>query len=282
MTGLAGPIWLLGCGKMGGALATGWLEAGLRPAELAVVEPTAEVRAVWRERGATAVAAAAELAAPHRPDEVPQALVVAVKPQQMAEVLTSLAGRVPPTTVIVSIAAGTPIAAFTDALGADRPVVRAMPNTPAAVGRAATALVANAAADDAARALATTLMAAVGETVWLEDEEQMHAVTALSGSGPAYVFLLMEAMAAAGERQGLPGELAARLARATVAGAGELARQSPLGAAALRRNVTSPGGTTAAALQVLMADDTLGELLARAQAAAAARSRALARSESET
>ena len=281
MSGLAGPIWLVGCGKMGGALADGWLAAGLVPARLTVVEAASEIRDAWAARGALTVAEPAALPAPDRPEDVPQALVVAVKPQQMASVLASLAGKVPPATAVVSIAAGTPIATFTAALGAHRPVVRAMPNTPAAIGRGATALVANAACDDATRALATTLMGAVGQTVWLDDEAQMHAVTALSGSGPAYVFLLVEAMTRAAVERGLEPTLAAELARATVGGAGELVRTSAEPAATLRRNVTSPGGTTAAALEVLMAADGLQPLMNRAIAAAADRSIALAKPEDE-
>jgi pyrroline-5-carboxylate reductase len=273
---LTGPLWLVGGGKMGSALAEGWIEAGLPASALTVVDPDAATRERWTGRGASAVAAVGELAAPDRPDAVPQALILAVKPQQMADVLAALHGRVPPATAVISIAAGIPIADFAAALGERRPIVRVMPNTPSAVGRGISALVANAAAGDEVRALATRLMAAVGETVWLEDEGQMHAVTALSGGGPAYVFWLIETMAAAGAAQGLDGEVAARLALSTVAGAGELARRSDEPPDQLRRNVTSPGGTTAEALAVLMADDGLAPLMDRALRAAAARSRVLA------
>jgi pyrroline-5-carboxylate reductase len=273
---LTGPLWLVGGGKMGSALAEGWIDAGLPVGALTVVEPNAEPRERWAERGAVALADVGALPAPDRPGAVPQALVLAVKPQQMADVLAALHGHVPPATAVISIAAGIPIAAFADALGARRPVVRVMPNTPAAVGRGISALVANAAAGDDVRALATQLMAAVGDTVWLDDESQMHAVTALSGGGPAYVFWLIETMAAAGAAQGLDPAVAARLALATVAGAGELARQNPEPPDQLRRNVTSPGGTTAEALAVLMADDGLAPLMDRALRAAAARSRVLA------
>ena len=273
---LTGPLWLVGGGKMGSALAQGWLAAGLPAAALTVVEPAPAQRDAWAAEGAATCGGVDELAAADRPAEVPRALVLAVKPQQMDEVLAALQGRVPPTTAVVSIAAGVPIATFARALGAERPIVRAMPNTPAAVGRGISALVANAAADTEARALATSLMTAVGETVWLADEGQMHAVTALSGGGPAYVFWLIETMAAAGVAQGLDAEVAARLALATVAGAGELARRGDEPVDALRRNVTSPGGTTAEALAVLMADDGFAPLMDRALRAAATRSRVLA------
>ena len=273
---LTGPLWLVGGGKMGAALARGWIDAGLPAAALTVVEPDPRTREDWAARGATTLAAVQELAGPDRPEAVPRALVLAVKPQQMADVLATLHGRVPPATAVISIAAGIPIASFAAALGEHRPIVRVMPNTPSAVGRGISALVANAAADDAVRALATRLMTAVGETVWLDDERQMHAVTALSGGGPAYVFWLIETMAAAGVAQGLDAEVAARLALSTVAGAGELARRSDEAPDQLRRNVTSPGGTTAEALAVLMADDGLAPLMERALGAAAARSRVLA------
>ncbi len=278
---LAGPFWLVGGGKMGSALAEGWLAAGLAPAALTVVEPNDAARAAWDARGAATRASVEALAGPDRPEDVPAALILAVKPQQMAAVLGALHGRVPPATAIVSIAAGIPIATFAAALGDGRAIVRVMPNTPSAVGRGISALVANAATDAATRRLATTLMEAVGETVWLDDESQLHAVTALSGGGPAYVFWLIETMAAAGVAQGLPAPVAERLARATVAGAGELARVSAEPPDQLRRNVTSPGGTTAEALAVLMADDGLAPLMERALAAAAARSRVLAGEEDE-
>ena len=275
-TALSGPLWLIGGGKMGSALAEGWLAAGLAPGELTVVEPDEAARERWRARGADARAAVDELAGPRSRDAPPRALILAVKPQQMADVLTALPRPLPAATAVVSIAAGIPIARFAEALGEDRAVVRAMPNTPAAIGRGVTALVANAAADDTARGLATHLMAAVGETVWLDDERQMHAVTALSGGGPAYVFWLIETMAAAGVAAGLDEAVAERLALATVAGAGELARRGEEPPDQLRRNVTSPAGTTAEALAVLMADDGLAPLMTRALSAAAARSRTLA------
>lgn len=273
---LDGPFWLIGGGKMGAALADGWLDAGLAPQALTVVEPNDAVRAAWAERGAVTFSGVEALRGPDRPEEVPRVLILAVKPQQMADVLTALHGRVPPTTAVVSIAAGIPIATYADALGRERAIVRVMPNTPAAIGRGVSALVANDATDAATRELATTMMAAVGDAVWLEDEDQMHVVTALSGGGPAYVFWLIESLAAAGVAQGLGPDVALRLARGTVAGAGELARTSGDAPDQLRRNVTSPGGTTAEALAVLMADDGLAPLVDRALRAAAHRSRVLA------
>ncbi|MEO1089993.1 MAG: pyrroline-5-carboxylate reductase [Pseudomonadota bacterium] len=264
----SGPIWLVGGGKMGSALAGGWIARGLAPGNLTVVEPNAEAAAPWIARGTAVCADARDLVAPATSVTV----VLAVKPQTMPAVLTTLADRVPAGSLVLSIAAGVPLATFTQAFLSGAVVVRAMPNTPAAVGRGITALVAGGGADAAACARADELMAAVGETVWLEREADLHAVTALSGGGPAYLFLLIEALAAAGARAGLDPALAMRLARATVVGAGELARVSEEHPETLRRNVTSPGGTTAEALRVLMADDGVQALFDRALAAAAARS----------
>jgi pyrroline-5-carboxylate reductase len=260
---------LLGCGKMGSALLEGWLAGRLDPAAVAVLEPSPSER--LRDlagRGLT-------LNGPLPAD--PAVAVVAVKPQSMGAALPALAALGNGATLFVSIAAGTPIAGLEAALGDRTPIVRAMPNTPAAIGRGITALVGNAHVDARALALAETLMAAVGRTVRLADEAQMDAVTAVSGSGPAYVFLMIEALAAAGEAEGLPPELALALARATVAGAGALAEASDKPPSALRTDVTSPGGTTAAALAVLMQDGAgLPALMRRGVAAAAARSRELA------
>jgi pyrroline-5-carboxylate reductase len=259
---------LLGCGRMGSALLDGWLAQGLPPASVTVLEPFAS-RALVR-RADSGVRLNAELPA------APAVAVLAVKPQSMADALPRLAPIAGGPTLFLSIAAGVPTGALEAALGSGSRVVRAMPNTPAAIGRGVTALLGNAAAGEAGLALAETLMGAVGATVRLTHEAQMDAVTAVSGSGPAYVFLLIEALAAAGEAEGLEPDLALRLARATVAGAGRLAESSDATPAQLRVDVTSPGGTTAAALDVLMRpDDGLGALLRRAVAAAADRSRAL-------
>jgi pyrroline-5-carboxylate reductase len=269
----ARPLVLVGGGKMGEALLAGWLRQGVPREAVLVVEPAAERRELLTAtHGVPAFAAPREL-----PDGLsPAALLLAVKPQMMDAALPAYAPTVAADTLLLSIAAGKPIALFERALGRGRAVVRAMPNTPAAVRRGITVMCANEAAGQAQKDLAEQLMRAVGEVHWVTDEELIHAVTAVSGSGPAYVFHMIEALAAAGGRAGLPDELAMRLARATVVGAGELAFRSEETAAQLRTNVTSPGGTTAAALEVLMAADGLGPLLERAVAAAARRSRELA------
>ncbi|MDH3666571.1 MAG: pyrroline-5-carboxylate reductase [Paracoccaceae bacterium] len=257
---------LLGCGKMGGAMLEGWLAGGLAPDQVQVIEPNPSD---WlNARVAEGVALNPAQLAPAT------VAVIAVKPQMMAEAAPQLAGLADRGTVFLSIAAGTPIAAFEAMFGAGAPIIRAMPNTPASVGRGISALVGNAAASEAYLAMAETLLAAVGQTVRLDSEDQMHAVTGLSGSGPAYVFHMIEAMAEAGRAAGLEGDLAMRLARATVVGAGALADASPESAEQLRVNVTSPAGTTAAGLAVLMPE--LPALVTRTVAAAAERSRELA------
>ena len=273
MLSAARPLLLVGGGKMGEALLDGWLRQGLGRDAVQVVEPDVGRREL--------VAGAHGVVAVSRPENLPAApapgvLLLGVKPQAMDAVLRAYATRVAPDTLVLSIAAGKPIALLERTVGEGLGVVRAMPNTPAAVGRGVSVLCANASATETQRELAERLMAAVGAVHWIEDEDLMHAVTAVSGSGPAYVFHLIEALAEAGSRAGLPEPLAMELARGTVAGAGELARRSEETAAQLRANVTSPGGTTAAALQVLMAEDGLELLMARAVAAAALRSRELA------
>lgn len=256
---------LLGCGKMGSALLRGWLAQGLVPSAVHVVDP---LPAPWLAEAGIAVNAVL----PARP----ALLLVAVKPQAMGEALPRVADFGGGDTLFVSVAAGTGLAFFERLLGEATPVVRAMPNTPAAVGRGITALIGNRAATPAHLDLAETLMRAVGQVVRLGSEDLMDAVTAVSGSGPAYVFHLIETLAAAGEAQGLSPDLALQLARATVAGAGALAEQSDETPAQLRVNVTSPGGTTAAALQILMEPESgFPGLLRRAVAAAASRGREL-------
>ncbi len=269
---MRGPVLLVGCGKMGGALLAGWLARGMAAAEITVVEPEAGGAGAARERGAAVVAGPEALAA----DLTPAVVGFAVKPQAMDGVAPAYARYAPAGSAFLSIAAGTTIAYFEQRLGGAAAIVRAMPNTPAAVGRAISVLCANDNVSEAQRAACSDLLAAVGEVAWIDDEALMDAVTAVSGSGPAYVFLLIECLAEAGVEAGLPEELALELARATVCGAGELAYRAAEPAAVLRRNVTSPGGTTQAALEVLMAGDGLGPLLARAVAAAARRSRELA------
>jgi pyrroline-5-carboxylate reductase len=272
MSELAGPLVLVGCGKMGGALLHGWLHRGLAATDVFVVEPDAGIRERIRARhGVHALAAAEALPA----DLQPRALVFAVKPQEMAGVLPAYRGMVG-RSVLLSIAAGTGIARFEAAFGERTPIVRAMPNTPAAIGQGVTVLCANGHVSAAQRQLCSALMAAVGAVHWVDDEEQMHAITAMSGGGPAYVFLLIETLAKAGVASGLPANLAWALARATVAGSGALAASSEEPVEVLRQNVTSPGGTTQAALAVLMAPDGIQPLFERAIAAGARRSRELA------
>ncbi len=254
---------------MGGALLSGWLARGTAQ-RVVVVEPAGRIPGPPLA-GVEVVTDAAAIPAGFTPD----AVVLAVKPQTMPSVIADYA-RFAGTAVFLSIAAGKPIVWFEERLGPDAAIVRAMPNTPASVGRGMTVAVENARVSRAQHALCNGLLAAVGQVAWTQREPHLDAVTAVSGSGPAYVFLLAEALAHAGEAAGLPADLAAQLARATVAGAGELLQQSHESAEQLRRNVTSPKGTTEAALAVLMASDGLGPLLDRAVAAAAARSRELA------
>ena len=255
---------LLGCGKMGSALLAGWLKAGLPASAIWVLEPNPSD---WLTSTGVHLNAGVPPA--------PAVALLAVKPQMMGAALPALQALGNGTTLFISIAAGTSIATFEAALGPRTPIVRTMPNTPAIVGRAITGICANA-AGQSGLALARALMLAVGAVVELDGEHQIDAVTAISGSGPAYVFHLIEAMAAAGVAEGLSPDVAMKLARATVCGAGELAYRSPEPAAQLRINVTSPGGTTAAALAHLMDPVTgLPPLMARAAHAAAERGREL-------
>ncbi len=265
-----GKLLLVGCGKMGGAMLEGWLEQGLKPADLAVIEPGEASRP--KVAGATIVAAVEQIADGFVPDIV----VLAVKPQTMGNVLPGLRRFAGESTTFLSIAAGKTIATFRAALGEEARIVRAMPNTPAAVRRGVTVCVAGAGVSATAKARCGELLSAVGDVLWTEDEGVMDAVTAVSGSGPAYVFLLVEAMAAAGVNAGLPADMAMTLARATVAGSGELLRRSSEAASQLRINVTSPGGTTAEALKVLMSDIGMQPLFDSAIAAATRRSKELA------
>jgi len=263
------PLLLVGCGKMGSALLDGWLKQGVKAADVLVVEPAADPTRVSVPAGVTVVPSPDRIPAGFRPAVV----LLAVKPQTMDAAAPRYAGY--RGALVMSIAAGKRIDSFERQFGADAAVVRVMPNTPAAVGRGMSVLCANRNASPAQRKAAEELMAAVGETAWIEDEGLMDAVTAVSGSGPAYVFLLIETLARAGEAAGLPPALAAQLAKATVAGSGELARLAADPPAQLRVNVTSPGGTTAAALSVLMADDGLQPLMTKAVAAATQRGKEL-------
>jgi pyrroline-5-carboxylate reductase len=271
---LDGPLLLAGAGNMGWALLSGWLAGGLDPARVVVQEPAPQphIKAALEARGIRAEARIAGLPEP------PAVLLVAVKPQVMDEVLPQLATLVGRGTLVISIAAGRRIDGLAAHLPAGTAIVRVMPNTPASVGRGISVAVGNAHVTERQRETCGSLMRAVGEVAWVDDEGLMDAVTAVSGSGPAYVFHLAECLAEAGVAAGLAPELAGKLARWTVAGAGELLHRSELDAATLRRNVTSPGGTTAAALEVLMAaDGGLPELMREAVEAAARRSRELAK-----
>lgn len=258
---------LLGCGKMGSAMLAGWLNRGLPASSVWVQDPHPSD---WLQKSGVQINA-------DLPKE-PAIVLVAVKPQMMTEALPTLAAMGNGDTLFVSVAAGTPISFFEETLGAQTPIVRAMPNTPAAISRGITAIVGNSNAGTKGLDEAELLLSAVGQVVRLTEEAQIDAVTGVSGSGPAYVFHMIEAMAAAGEEQGLPAEMALQLARATVAGAGALAMEADEDPTQLRVNVTSPNGTTQAALEVLMNEtDGFPPLLRRAVAAAAERSRELSR-----
>ncbi|HVG82624.1 MAG TPA: pyrroline-5-carboxylate reductase [Methylomirabilota bacterium] len=269
---LDGELLLIGCGKMGGAMLEGWLAQGLPPGEVVIVEPGPEIGAGLTRRGLRHVSQGALL-----PEELrPAVILLAVKPQMMEAAIADLGPVVRPGTLVLSIAAGKTLGYFERSFGAGTAVVRAMPNTPAAVGRGITVAVGNEEVTPAQRATADALLAAVGEVSWVEEESLIDAVTAVSGGGPAYVFLLMEVLAEAGIASGLPPDLARRLARRTVEGAGELSRLSQESPEILRKNVTSPAGTTLEALKILMAEDGLQPLFTRAIAAATRRSRELA------
>lgn len=264
---LPASLALVGAGKMGGAMLEGWLARGLPPTGTAVYDPQPSEALIRlsAERGFS-------LNPPEGARAQPRALVLAIKPQMLAAAAAGLRPLVGPDTLVISVLAGKTVANLRAALPEARAVVRAMPNLPASIGRGATGAFAEAAVDDAARACADALLRASGVVEWVADEGLIDAVTGLSGSGPAYVFHMVEAMAQAGVAAGLPADLALRLARATVSGAGALLAESDLPADELRRNVTSPGGTTAAGLAVLMRDeDGLSALMRDTVAAAAKR-----------
>ena len=266
---IQGTIVLAGAGKMGGAMLSGWLAQGLGAHHLAVIEPhpSEEIR--------NYLAGGVRLNPSAKEAGNIAAFVVALKPQAFREAGPALKPYVDATTLVVSIMAGMTIASLAEVLGGH--VVRAMPNTPAAIGRGITVAVAAKHVSQAQRETADGLLRATGSVEWVTDEGLMDAVTAVSGSGPAYIFLLAEELARAGIAAGLPEALATKLARETVAGSGELLHRSELSAEVLRQNVTSPGGTTAAALEVLMGQDGLQSLLTRAVAAATKRSKELAK-----
>src|SRR5882672_398607 len=264
-----GTLLLIGAGKMGGAMLEGWHRLGLRFDNVVLIEPQPSPEIITLgQRGLRINPALDTFAA--------SAIVIAVKPQVAPQLSATLAPLIGRDTVVISIMAGRTLAFLEKALPAGTALVRAMPNMPAAIGRGITVAVPNARVSGAQRDLADRLLAAAGATEWVADEALMDAVTAVSGSGPAYVFLLAESLARAGVAAGLPAELAMRLARETVTGSGELLHRSKHDAAKLRENVTSPGGTTAAALEILMGKEGLDPLLAKAIAAAVKRARDLA------
>ena len=264
-----GTLVLVGAGKMGSAMLDGWLARGLDPKKIIVIEPQ-PVKAL------KALARRWVKLNPKDKVGVASAIVIAVKPQSAPEAVPPLARYIDKTTLVLSIMAGRTIGFLEKSLPTGTAIVRAMPNTPAAIGRGISVAVTNARISMRQRKQASDLLAAIGKVEWVGDETLMDAVTALSGSGPAYIFLLAECMARAGVAAGLPKELATRLARETVAGSAELLHRSDLDAATLRQNVTSPGGTTAAALEVLMGPGGFDQLLTQAIAAATRRSRDLA------
>ncbi len=267
---LKGKLVLIGAGKMGGAMLDGWLKAGVPASQIIALDPNppAEVKALLDTNGIS-----------HNPPSATikgvEVVLVAVKPQVMDEVLMPLSGLSAEKPLILSVVAGKTIASLASHFG-ETAIIRTIPNTPAAIGRGITAMAANSHVSAAQNALAEQLLSSIGDVVRVPHEEQIDWVTAVSGSGPAYVFYLTECLAAAGEKIGLAPSLAMQLARATVSGAGELMRQSGIEAETLRKNVTSPNGTTYAALQVLMADDGMKPLMEKAIAAAARRSKELA------
>jgi pyrroline-5-carboxylate reductase len=264
-----GTLVLVGAGKMGSAMLDGWLGRGLDPKKITVIEPQ-PVKAV------KALARRGVKLNPKNKIGVASAIVIAVKPQSAPEALPPLARYIDKATLVLSIMAGRTIGFLEKSLPTGTAIVRAMPNTPAAIGRGISVAVANAKISKRQRKQASDLLAAIGKVEWVLDEALMDAVTALSGSGPAYIFLLAECMARAGVAAGLPPDLATRLARETVAGSAELLHRSDIDAATLRQNVTSPGGTTAAALEVLMGPRGFDQLLTQAIDAATRRSRDLA------
>ncbi len=257
---------LLGCGKMGSAMLKGWLADGLPASSVWVQDP-------FPNDWVTTTGVHINQPLPTNPAIV----LVAVKPQMMTEALPVLQAMGNGTTLFLSIAAGIDIPHYESVLGAQTPIIRAMPNTPAAIGKGITAIIGNARADAAMMTLADNLLGAVGQVVRLDEESQMDAVTGVSGSGPAYVFHMIECLAAAAQAQGLSPDLSMALAKATVAGAGALAETADETPAQLRVNVTSPNGTTHAGLNVLM-DTTTGlpPLISQTVAAATNRSRELA------
>ena len=273
---LDGQLLLVGAGKMGGALLSGMLERGLKPSHVLIQDPAppSDIKDMLSRFGLSAQAT------PVCRNRSCSVIIIAVKPQLIATVLPDVAaGYAGPATLVVSIAAGVRLSSLEEHLGEATAIVRAMPNTPASIGRGMSVCCSNSCVEPHQRTLCDTLLGSVGATAWVEDEGLMDPVTAVSGSGPAYVFLLAECLARAGQKAGLEEKLAAKLAIETISGAGALLKASQFSPATLRENVTSPGGTTAAALEVLMADeDGFKTLVEKAVAAATRRSRELSQS----
>jgi len=268
------PLLLIGCGKMGSAMLAGWLKKGLSKDAVYIVDPYLEpIKDNFSQLPSGNLFETFDLLPATL---TPSFVVMAVKPQMMGEALETIKTFDLSKTVILSVAAGKTIHYFEDHLSQDHAIVRAMPNTPAAIGKGITVCIANSLVNDEQKAVCSTLLETVGNVEWIEDEGMMDAVTALSGSGPAYVFYMAEAMAAAGEALGLPKELSDKLAHQTVSGAGALLEESGESPSKLRENVTSPGGTTAAALDVLMSDQGIAKSIRRAMQEAKARSKELA------
>ncbi len=264
-------VLLVGAGKMGCAMLVGWLDAGLKPEQILVLEPfpSSQLKVLMQQKNIKIFDSSTK-------NHDPNIVILAVKPQMMQQVIASIDTVFQPGCLFISIAAGQNIQALESYVGRDRAVVRVMPNTPASIGRGMSVACKNSYVSSEQTAICSVLLAAAGEVAWVEDEAMMDAVTAVSGSGPAYIFLLAEVMAAAGQKVGLPADLARQLANVTVSGSGELLRQSDGAASVLRENVTSPGGTTAAALNVLMDEkDGMGQLMDRAVQAAVKRSKEL-------
>ncbi|WP_169543054.1 pyrroline-5-carboxylate reductase [Sneathiella aquimaris] len=261
-------ILLVGCGNMGRAMLDGWIEKNIKPNSILVVDPSTSNLELASRSGCRIFTSPLLIEEDYQPDVI----VLAVKPQVMTEVIPTYKKYADKGALIISIAAGTRIDVFENYFGKDTAIIRTMPNTPAAVRKGMLVSVPNPSVTQEHRRLCDSLMSAIGTTAWVDDENMMDAVTGLSGSGPAYVFHMIEAMTKAGVAAGLPEDLATTLAKVTVAGAGELAQRSNLDVAQLRKNVTSPNGTTAAGLDVLMANNSLIELMTKTVEAAKKRS----------
>jgi pyrroline-5-carboxylate reductase len=270
---MSNSILLVGCGRMGQALLAGWLDQGMPGSAVSVVDPQAGRTAIagFLERGVSIVKSVEAL----DPETKPDIILFAIKPQAIDAIVPTYQRFVQNSPVFLSIAAGCTTSSLENLLGKTAAIVRCMPNTPAAIRLGVTVACANGPASRDQRALCTNLLEAVGEVIWIDDESLMDAVTAVSGSGPAYLFLLAEELAAAGIAAGLPEDLAEQLARRTVTGAAALLANSPLSPQQLRHNVTSPGGTTEAAMEILLGPSGLRDLMTAAVVSATARSRSL-------